>query len=53
MSVLKKFVFIVFGATMFACNDANVIGLELYNPSDKITINNSSEEDFTVQTVFG
>jgi hypothetical protein len=50
MNILKKAVYLIIGTAIFACNDPNVVGINLPDPA-KFTINNDSIENFVLTTV--
>jgi len=50
MNILKKAVYLIIGTAIFACNDPNVVGINLPD-SAKFTINNESIENFVLTTV--
>ena len=51
MTKLKKSLFFALGIILFSCNDPNIIGLEIQDPSDKIIINNDSIHNFSIITI--
>lgn len=50
MNIFKKSVFFLLGAVLFACNDPNIIGLELPDAA-KFTITNDSIQNFSLSTL--
>ena len=50
MNIFKKLAFFILGLGLYACNDPNVIGLELPDAA-KFTINNDSITNFNVTTL--
>ena len=50
MNIFKKSAYFILGVGLFACNDPNVIGLELPG-SAKFTYNNDSTTNFIVSTI--
>ena len=50
MNILKKAVYLIIGTAIFACNDPNIVGINLPD-SAKFTINNDSIENFVLTTV--
>ena len=50
MNIFRKSAYLLLGAALFACNDPNVIGLELPDAA-KFTINNDSITNFNISTL--
>ena len=50
MNIFRKSAYLLLGAVLFACNDPNVIGLELPDAA-KFTINNDSITNFNISTL--
>lgn len=50
MNIFKKSAFFLLGAVLFACNDPNIIGLELPDAA-KFTITNDSIQNFSLSTL--
>lgn len=50
MNIFRKSAYLLLAAVLFACNDPNVIGLELPDAS-KFTINNDSITNFNISTL--
>ncbi|MGY8951691.1 MAG: hypothetical protein ACKVJW_07890, partial [Flavobacteriales bacterium] len=50
MNILKQAAYLIIGTAILACNDPNVVGINLPD-SAKFTINNDSIENFVLTTV--